>query len=238
MNIISIEDIKSKARASLSGRYIVGVRLALFYLITISITGSLPLLVSDENLIQEIIYLLVCYFVTVIDTFVSISIAAPFLLLCSGDDLSTFTNFFNNIREKNSIGKNAAFIALIQSIPSFVIFVLLNFVPGFTAINIKYKLIILAIYMIVFLAIKALLVPMYFLVHDVDETSPSMLLNLSLWMFKKSDGLIFRLWLSFIPLIFYGICSFGIGFLFLYPYFYCCNAHYYLALSKSLSTDN
>ena len=72
----------------------------------------------------------------------------------------------------------------------------------------------------------------YFLLLDFPDSSTKELLNMSWKLMKGNVGRLLYIQVSFLPLLFAGLISFGIGFLFIKPYQYMTYTLFYLDLIK------
>ncbi len=72
----------------------------------------------------------------------------------------------------------------------------------------------------------------YYLMLDFPEYTAPQLLKTSIQLMKGSKGRLFYIWISFIPLLMLAGLSFGIGFLWLFPYTQAVAANFYLDLIK------
>lgn len=70
----------------------------------------------------------------------------------------------------------------------------------------------------------------YYLMLDFPEYTAPQLLKTSVQLMKGSKGRLFYIWISFIPLLMLAGLSFGIGFLWLFPYTQAVAANFYLDL--------
>lgn len=82
---------------------------------------------------------------------------------------------------------------------------------------------------------KLLFSQAYYLMLDFPEYSVSRILKTSIQLMRGSKGRLFYIQLSFIPLLLLGALSFGIGFLWLFPYMEAVSANFYLDLINKRS---
>lgn len=82
---------------------------------------------------------------------------------------------------------------------------------------------------------KLLFSQVYYLMLDFPEYSAMQLLKNSILLMKGNKGRLFYIQLSFIPLLLLGALSFGIGFLWLFPYMEAVSANFYLDLINKRS---
>ena len=228
--MITIADIKSKARTDLAGHYSFGVRLAFFYFFINMTTAMIPTLFMGSGFLQTVIYVIACFVSYAISAYISIGLSVCFLKLSLGEE-TDLRDFYNAIRTKRNMGGLAIWIAFIETVPAILLSLAMTLVPGQYADNIYVKAAVYLIYFLVMINIKMQLVPAYFLIHDIEKDNPALVMTMTSWLNRStSKGYLIKMWCSFIPLLIAGLLSFGIGLLYVYPYLCCCNAVYYQEL--------
>lgn len=99
-----------------------------------------------------------------------------------------------------------------------------------------YALIAWIIGMLIYIPIALNLSQSYFLLLDFPSRSPREILRLSIRIMKGRKRKLFLLQLSFLPLLFLGVLSFGMGNLWITPYMNMTMALYFLDIMKPASS--
>ncbi|MBR6344444.1 MAG: DUF975 family protein [Lachnospiraceae bacterium] len=228
--MITIADIKSKARTDLAGHYSFGVRLALFYFFINMTTAMIPTLFAGSGFLKTVIYIIACFVSYAISAYISIGLSACFLKLSLGEK-TDIGDFFTAMRTKRNMGGLAIWIAFIETVPAILLSLTMSLVPAVYADTLIMKSVVYVLYFIVMINIRMQLVPAYFLIHDIEKDNPALVMTMTSWLNRSVPrGYLIKMWCSFIPLLIAGLLSFGIGLLYVYPYLCCCNAVYYQEL--------
>ena len=230
--MLTINEIKSEARKDLAGNYRLGIRLAMFYFLINMTTTFIPTLFVGTGVVQTGLYLVACFVTFAISAYISIGLSACFLkiALCKPTGIG---DFFEALRNKKSMGGLALWVASLEILPAMALTLSISFVPESYAKNKLVILLIYALYYLVILTIKMHVLPAFFLIHDIENDNPALVITMSTWLGRNaSHDYLLKMWFSFIPLLIAGFLSFGIGLLYMYPYICSCNAIYYLELCK------
>ncbi|MCI9675811.1 MAG: DUF975 family protein [Lachnospiraceae bacterium] len=92
--------------------------------------------------------------------------------------------------------------------------------------------VVMAIGFCVYVPVSLGLSQIFYLMLDYPDRTPKETLALSFQVMKNNKGRLFYLQLTFIPMIILGICSLGIGFLWLTPYMQMTYTCFYLDIMK------
>ena len=98
-------------------------------------------------------------------------------------------------------------------------------------------LIVMTIGVCVYIPISLSLSQIFYLMLDYPNLSAKEILALSVRIMKGNKGRLFYLNLSFVPMMFLGILSFGIGFLWLNPYMRMTSTYFFLDMMNSADTS-
>lgn len=230
MNYKSSAELKRLAKGQLKGKYGISIGvLLLYFLIIFAIVIAISifsLLLSPTGVIMKgILYLLLLLAAPIF----AVGLTRFYLILARGEELSVSNLFWGF---SNHPGKYII-VYLLVLIFSFIIFIpviILCIINSLHDSSIFLTLTILYyIVTYVFLIIWELSISqVYNLLADDPEKSVIQVLKESRALMKGHKGRLFYMIISFLGWYVLGICSCGIGFLWIIPYFYTTLAIFYL----------
>lgn len=246
-NYLSSASLKAQARGQLLGKYKMVV---LIYLIHLILTVPLALAISafiGTNSLGAIFIFCVANFLFDLFTGFFTAGEAYVYLKAACNQMPSAGDLFHCFKEDSQkviyIQAVLAAISMASSLPALIAghYMTLSFLgllsgnlsgnTGSAALFLVYTILYLMGAAVDIFA-KLLFSQAYYLMLDFPDYSPSQLLAMSVQLMKGSKGRLFYIQLSFLPLLFLGMLSFGIALLWLLPYMEAVSANFYLDLIK------
>jgi len=230
------ESLKGNARTNLIGNYSAVVAIAIFYFFINVILSSISSSFIGNDITSEIIFYAAVVLTTIISTYVKLGIAGCAMKLTKIHRIS-FSDFMSILSKDRRLGSLANMISIYKLIYILPITIAADYIARSHNLPLSIAMLVITIFVNVYASIRVM--PAYYLIHDLPEARPNVVLSMSLWLTRNSStsSLILRFWFSFVPLFFMGILSAGIGLLYVYPYFIQCNALYYIKLAEDFSNS-
>ncbi len=240
---LSVRDLKAFAKEHLFGNYgplVTSVILAqLLIWILVRVISSL----SDMSSVTGIvIYYLVYILVNVLAGILAYGEALQYLSVASGKPTSVadlFAGFKQQGEQNAAIAQSALILALLGSlfsIPSEIVLNLYRTSP--TTFYLVLSCAVLVVIGIPVLYFSLVFSQVYYILLDFPRYGTKEAFLLSRKLMKGNKWRLFRLILSFIPIALIGLCTLGLGFLWIAPYLNCSLAEFYLDLVKKQSKQN
>lgn len=228
----SIASLKSSARLNLAGHFSNVIKIFIAYLlITNIIISILPVAdyrSADAFLISTLLYLCGMILLYVLRA----GLYSFFIKLACKKETSTFDLLYFIVIKSNTALLYSVMMNLVLYLccsPSIVFLILNKYnlhmkYAGYISIGILF--IGLVIYYLFYLGYSQV----FFILCDYPNRNLKDILMLSRWLMKGQKIRFIRMQLSFIPLLFFGFLSFGIGLLWVMPYMYMTYTSFYLNL--------
>lgn len=236
---LSSASLKSMAKGQLLGKYstLVGayaIHMACVFIVTISAV----IFVDTSTVIGNIIYYAVSFIISLLSGLFVFGEAYIYLKLACGQQVSINDLFFGFSKNPDKVLKVQAVLALISmvcNLPSLL------FTSSFASLrNNPYYLLFSVILVLTFSIIDVIIDLMfsqsYYLMLDFPRYSAKEALVNSRKVMTGSKGRLFYIDLSFIPYFLLGLCTCGIAFLWILPYYQSTRANFYLDLMKKRKT--
>lgn len=240
MNFCSNKEIKANARDSFIGRMIVPVTATVIYVCIsniLTICTSFP--GAMTNLTVVIYSEIVSFVFNVVFGLIEFGIASFYLNYICGRPFAIsdmWSGFFVNPGRTLIISLILTLLNRVLTLPATLYSYIYITKPDYK-LYINFFVIFL-VCSLVYYFINLFLAPIYFLAADLPDASAMKLFKMSFWLMKGRKFKYFTLQLSFLPLIFLGLISFGIGMLWVQPFINICYAFFYLDTTKVKSGSN
>lgn len=234
----SIAELKASARAHLKGNYpalIIG--LLVYGFIASSINMVTDLFPEGQDMTGAIIMFLVAVLVGAITVKLRFGLTGCYLKACCNKRPKVLDIFEPLVRGSRSSTGLAIVITTISIFCSFPALIAIMYYEDLVTISPVLPIIVSVLSLVLLIYYKISLLPVFYLVHDLPEKTALQILLVNSWLIKGQRLKLLKLTLSFIPLYILGITSFGIGFLYIYPYVYSTETCFYLDLSESKSNE-
>lgn len=232
---LSSSGLKALARGQLIGHY--GTVAAAYFLHTICIiplTFATASLFAANTLINWIASTIATFLISLITGLFVAGETYMYLKIACNQPVVIGDLFFGFRYESQKVLTLQAVIAglsLLTSLPSSVIGFLSTLNPENSSLSSIYY-VISAIGLIINLIISLMLSQVFFLMLDFPEYTPKLLLSKSMQLMKKNKWRLFKVQISFLPLVLLGYLSCGVGMLWVQPYMMATEANFYLDLIK------
>jgi len=229
----SSTELKKFARATLKGKYGIFVGTYVIYLL-ISVCESYATL-QLQSIASKHIYLVIQFLLSSVLQLFFVGLAYQAMKACRGKQLKVSDLFYAFSHNPDRFIK----VALLQVVVLFIPTLPLYFIPG-SNLFANDSMVIIVFYLL-FLVASILLIILnlaltlsYYLIIDCPEMTSGEAIRTSIRLMKGNKGRAFYISLSFIGLILLGICSFGIGLLWLAPYMNVTSAYFYFDVIGAL----
>ena len=242
----SIKTIKSTAKEQLLSHMWTAVLFTLFYLLITNLcTFCLAFSPSSGNVFSFLFYEMNILLINLFSGLLQTGIAAFYLNLFSERQHCTFSDLFHAFSHgPDKTLKVTLVLSLINTVCTlpYAIYSLF-FMPEFTMEQLfsfdydalKYMLFaytLLTLGELIYFFISLNFAPVYFMLVDMPNLSAAKALKMSSWLMKGSKLRLLGLELSFLPLQFVSLLTFGIGNLWIIPYKNTAAAAFYVDLSQ------
>lgn len=237
---LSSASLKTLAKGQLLGKYgtLVGAY-AIHMACVLFATLCDLLFVDTTTLIGIIIYYAVSFIISLLSGLFVFGEAYIYLKLACNQQVTIgdlFYGFSNGSDKVLKVQAVLALISMILGIPN----ILVSYNQNALLTN-PYLLLICVIVILIFavadVVISLIFSQSFYLMLDFPGYSPMEVLRGSYKIMKGSKGRLFYIDLSFIPLFLLGLCTCGIGFLWILPYYQSTRANFYLDLMKKRNND-
>ena len=237
---LSSASLKALAKGQLLGKYgtLVGayaIHMGCVFFATICDL----LFVDTTTLIGIIIYYGVSFIISLLSGLFVFGEAYIYLKLACNRQVAIgdlFYGFSNGSDKVLKVQAVLVLISMILGIPN----ILVSYNQNALLTN-PYLLLICVIMILLFAAtnvvISLIFSQSFYLMLDFPQYSVKEVLKGSFRVMKGSKGRLFYIDLSFIPLFLLGLCTCGIGFLWILPYYQGTRANFYLDLMKKRNND-
>lgn len=242
----SIKTIKSTAKEQLLSRMWTAVLFTLFHIIITNVcTFCITFSPSGGSILSFLFYEINILLINLFSGLLQTGVAAFYLNLFTERQRCTFSDLFHAFSHgPDKTLKVTLILSLINAVCTlpYVIYSLF-LMPEFTmeqllsmdsealkCILISYTL--LALGELIYFFISLQFAPVYFMLVDMPNLSAAKALKMSSWLMKGSKLRLLGLELSFLPLQFVSLLTFGIGNLWVTPYKNTAAASFYIDLSQ------
>lgn len=232
---LSSASLKALAKGQLLGKYgtLVGAyAIHIACVLFAAICGLL--LVDTTTLIGIIIYDAVSFIISLLSGLFVFGEAYIYLKLACNRPVSISDLFYGFSNGSNKVLKVQAVLALVSMVLG-----LPNTLVSYhqdALLSNPYLLLICVIVILLFttadVVISLIFSQSFYLMLDFPGYSPKEVLHGSYKIMKGNKGRLFYIDLSFLPLFLLGLCTCGIGFLWILPYYQGTKANFYLDLMK------
>lgn len=231
-NIKTYSQLKTAARNHLSGKYggvIANIFICQLIVSSVSYVGN-SFLLGLPMPIQHVIFILLdmlCYFV-------QFGLSFTFLQVCCGAKADTY----DLSRPFHFNPKRTLWISGLLTILNFICLLPANIVSVLPDIHyqMEWSLILLLVGELLFILVSLPFAFVNFLMIDFPERNAKEILRISIWLMKGHKLRYLFLMIRFVPLFILSFLSFGIGYLWCYPYFMTTTACFYLNLAEAKSS--
>lgn len=233
---LSIKKLKGLSREQLLGKYGAVIFAVLIFFIIRNTTILITTFPMGNTLLSTILFHAISFVMDVFFGIFQFGLAKLFLNIASGRPFSGLDLFSGLLKTPDriiQISLPLALISLVCYLPYFILSfcIQFNFVP-----TLPYKTPVLLLIYAMCSAIHYIVclnfAPVYYLLADLPEIPPRKIMQMSIWLMRKSRLRFFLLQLSFLPIQFVGLLSCCIGFLWITPYVNTTYARFYLDLSE------
>lgn len=231
---LSSTSLKSQAKGQLLGKYsVLTGTYALHAVCIAALSSAVSLFLRPSSVIGQILYLIALYLVSIFSGLFQYGETYIYLKTACNQRPVMYDLFYGFSAGSNRVAKVAAVLALIDWVASL---------PGMLLILVwqqlsdSYLLLpaVIAILAIAIIGVVLLLSfsQSYYLLLDFPEAAAGEVLRDSRRLMKGSKGRLFYIYLTFVPLFLIGLCTCGIGLLWLLPYLQGTKANFYLDLMR------
>lgn len=232
---LSSASLKALAKGQLLGKYGTLVGAYAIHMGCVLFATICDLLFVDTTaLFGIIIYYAVSFIISLLNGLFILGEAYIYLKLACNQQVTISDLFFGFSNGSDKILKVQAVLAVISMILGLPN-ILFSYYQNALLEN-PYLLLISVIVILVFtvadVVISLTFSQSFYLMLDFPGYSPKEVLRGSFRIMKGSKGRLFYIDLSFIPLFLLGLCTCGIGFLWILPYYQGTKANFYLDLMK------
>lgn len=232
---LSSSSLKSLAKGQLLGKYGTLTGACALHIICVSFaTFSVPLFTSDTSVISTVISYAVSFIISLFTGLFVFGEAYIYLKLACNQKIAVRDLFYGFSKTPDKILKVQAVLALISMICN-----LPNYIFSFLTISFAAHPYILLLYIVLMLIgsianiiLSLMFSQCFYLMLDFPQYTAREVLSKSRKVMHGNKGRLFYIDLSFIPLILLGLCTFGIAFLWILPYYQSTRANFYLDLMK------
>lgn len=240
-----IKTIKSNAKEQLLSHMWTAVFFTfLFYLLTNLCSFCLMVFPGSESILDMLIYEFTTLMVHLFSGLLQVGVASFYLKIATGKERCSLFDLFHAFSNgPDRAIKVSFFIAMIRMLCTlpYIIYVL-YFMPSYSMeqllsmdTNVLKSLciayFILGMGELLFFLIYLFFEPIYFMLADMPGLSAGKAIKMSIWLMKGSKVRLLWLNLSFLPLQFVSLFTFGIGNLWVTPYINTSKACFYADLS-------
>ena len=243
---LKIKEIKAYAREQLLSHMWTAVFFTLLYIMLTNLcTCCLMAYPGSGNILECIIYLATTIMIDLFAGLLQMGVAHFYLNIASGKSkCSLYDIFYAFSHSPDKALKVSLILSLIHIVCTlpYVIYTMF-FMPVFTMeqlINLEPAVMecmgisyfILGIGELLYFLICLFFEPVYFMLVDMPSLTVAKAMKMSVWLMKGSKVRLLGLILSFLPLQFISLLTFGIGNLWLIPYMNTASACFYTDLSS------
>lgn len=232
---LSSSGLKALARGQLMGHYGTVAGAYLIHLLCIApLTFLSAALFSANTLLNLLLSLAASYLISLLSGFFIAGEAYMYLKLACNQPIAIsdlFWGFQNENHKIFSLQAVIAGISLLTSLPASITGYISGLYPDNSVFNHIY-LVLLTAGIVADLIISLMFSQTFFLMLDFANHTPKQLLNKSISLMKKNKWRLFKLQISFVPLVFLGYLSCCVGLLWVQPYMMATEANFYLDLIK------
>lgn len=232
---LSSSSLKSLAKGQLLGKYGTLTGACALHIICVTFaTFGVQLFISDASVIGTIMSFAVSFIISLFTGLFVFGEAYIYLKLACNQKVAVRDLFYGFSRTPDKILKVQAVLALISTVCNIP-----NYIFSFSTTSLfsqPYILLLCVVLLLVGSIINIILSLMFsqcfYLMLDFPQYTAGEVLRQSCRVMRGSKGRLFYIDLSFMPLILLGLCTFGIAFLWILPYYQSTRANFYLDLMK------
>ena len=232
---LSSSGLKALARGQLIGHYgTVSCAYFLHMLCIIPLTFAAASLFAANTLMNLILSTIATFLISLMSGLFIAGEAYMYLKIACNQPVTIGDLFFGFRYENQKVLTLQAVIAglsILTTLPSSFVGFLYTMNPENSGLNGIY-IALSIIGLIIDLIISLMLSQAFFLMLDFPEYTPKQLLAKSIQLMKKNKWRLFKVQLSFLPLVLLGYLSCGVGMLWVQPYMMATEANFYLDLIK------
>ncbi len=234
---LSSAGLKSLAKGQLLGKYgTVVVAYALHIAAIFIIYSSAHTLVNTATLPGMLIFYIVGVLISLLNGLFTYGETYLYLrIACNGNaKVSDLFYGFQSVPEAIlKVQLPFAVVSLLCGLPALLV-PYVNTDPGNPRLFLIYA-VLLTVTTILNVVFTLTFSQCYFLMLDFPQYSPKEILGQSRKIMKGNRGRLFYIELSFLPLFGLGLCTFGVAYLWILPYYQATKANFYLDLIKKRS---
>ena len=241
---LKIKEIKACAREQLLFHMWTAVFFTLFHILLTNLCACCLIPPNTGGILDLIFHELATLMIQLFDGLLQAGVAYFYLNIITGKKKASVMDIFYAFSHSpDKALKVSLFLSLINMVCTlpYVVYTL-YFMPEFTMTNLmnadyealKYMgiaYLILGSGQLLYFFIWLFFQPVYYMLADMPSLSVGKALKMSIWLMKGSKVRLLGLNLSFLPLQFVSLFTFGIGNLWLYPYMNAASACFYTDLS-------
>lgn len=232
---LSSASLKRMARGQLLGKYSSVIFIFLFHMITVYFSESLVAgVLNPTNVIKLFFYLVASYLVYILSGFFEAGEAYIYLKIANNLPV-TFSDLFYCFRNESNrtayIQIRLAAIELGSVLPALLYSFFFQPDGGLISFDPVY-LILFLLGIAVSVWAELLFSQSFYIMLDFEDYTAQQAMSTSIRLMKGNMGRLFYMMLSFLPLLFLGVCSLGLGLLWVLPYREAAYANFYLDLVK------
>lgn len=232
---LSSASLKSLAKGQLLGKYgtLTGA-CALHMVCVLFANFSMVLFRNDASVIGIIMGQAISFIISLFTGLFVFGESYIYLKLACNQKIAVRDLFYGFSKTPDKILKVQAVLALISILCS-----LPGFIFSFVTVSLRERLPVLLLFAvfaligsIINLIISLIFSQSFYLMLDFPQYSAKEVLSKSRQIMRGSKGRLFYINLSFIPLMLLGFLTFGVAFLWIFPYYQATCANFYLDLVK------
>ena len=237
--------LKNKAKNVLTGKYYAAISMLIFWLVLsflleqfdVSIVNNVyqnPTIASNVTLFLTVSYFIFFIF-NVFAEILQAGICLFHLKLSTGNPAYTFDllyGYFHQFKKFFCLSCVKSLVTFICTMPLRLILDFYNSSAFFQSQTFVLLLPLQLIGLAIFFPVNLSLSQAYFLAFDYPELNYAELIKQSAKIMNGRKRHLFMIQLSFLPLFILGILSFGLGLLWVIPYYYVTLTLYYLDIMK------
>lgn len=231
----SSAELKALAKERLFGKYGAAVGAAVIWALASLLTMLLPnLIIPSVSVGGAVINYLISFILRLFLGIFESGLAFLYLKITCGQPVST-GDIFYGFKANPDKALFIMFVPLLASSLAFMPSAILDraAIHAGSTVLLLISTVFNVIGLIISTIVSLIFSQAIYLLHDFPEYSAKELLRMSRLMMKGHKGRLFYIQVSFIPLVLLGFLSFGIAFLWLFPYMRSTSANFYMDLIKN-----
>ncbi|MBQ8597426.1 MAG: DUF975 family protein [Lachnospiraceae bacterium] len=236
---LSSSGLKALARGQLIGHYGTVAGAYFIHMLCITpLTFAVTSLFAANTLMNLVLSTIASFLISLVSGLFIAGEAYMYLKIACNRPVTIGDLFYGFQHENQKVITLQAVIAgisVLTSLPASAVGFLSTMNPENNTLNNIY-IFLFVLGLVIDLIISLMLSQAFFLMLDFPNYTPKQLLTKSIQLMKKNKWRLFRVQISFVPLVLLGYLSCGVGLLWVQPYMMATEANFYLDLIKKKQT--